>query len=387
MIYIFKNRVKINVKGRNVNRFIRRLIKNNIEILSLNYISKGEANIIIYEKDLEVIEKIKSIYELSVISVYGFLKLKKIIMFNMHIIVLCVVGFALFKMLTSMIFSIEVVHSNKEVRTTIMNELEKEGITKYSLKKDYNTLKKIKENILNRHKKDIEWLEIEEEGTKYIVRVEERSIPDTSVDETPRNIIAKKDAVVRRVISSKGQILKNTNDYVNKGDTIISGEVTLNDKVMGKVHASGKVYGEVWYVVHTKYPFAYYSEEETGNYKNSYVVKFLNHDIELSLNRYKYKKTKDKIIYKNEYIPLAISLQNQKEIKIKSDILTFDEAKEKAQNLAIKKINNALNKGEHIISHKYLRSSVKDGVIEVEMFFAVYENITDYSAITNTTPE
>ena len=39
------------------------------------------------------------------------------------------------------------------------------------------------------------------------------------------------------------------------------------------------------------------------------------------------------------------------------------------------------------MSHKYLKSSVKDGAIEVEMFFAVYEDITDYSAIANNAPE
>lgn len=376
-----KSKIKVNIRGRVVNRFIKRLIKNKIEILSLNYISKNEVNIIVFFKDYEKVEQLKSIYEINIVSVYGFLKLKKIITFNIHIIILCLLCFIIFKLLTNMIFSIEVIHSNKNIRNIVTNELKKEGISKYHFKKDYDSLEKIKQNILKRHKKDIEWLEIEEVGTKYTVRVEQRLLRSLKTNNKARNIIAKKDAVIKNVKSSKGVIIRNTNDFVKKGNIIISGEITLNEKVMDKVRASGKVYGEVWYIVHTKYPFAYYNEKETGREKKSYVLKFLNHNIELSFYKYKHKKTKDKIIYKSKYIPLSLSLQKQKEIKVKSEILTFDEAKEKAIELAREKIKNTLKEDEYIISSKYLKSTVKEGTIETENFFAVYENITDYSSI------
>ena len=40
-----------------------------------------------------------------------------------------------------------------------------------------------------------------------------------------------------------------------------------------------------------------------------------------------------------------------------------------------------LNKDEYIIRSKYLKSKVKEESVEVEMFFAVYEDITDYKNI------
>ena len=38
IIYDFKNKLKIKVKGKNIERFIKRLITNNIELLKIDYI-------------------------------------------------------------------------------------------------------------------------------------------------------------------------------------------------------------------------------------------------------------------------------------------------------------------------------------------------------------
>ena len=68
-------------------------------------------------------------------------------------------------------------------------------------------------------------------------------------------------------------------------------------------------------------------------------------------------------------MPFKLVKSNQRKTKITSEILTFDEALEKAQKLSIKKIKDKLQKDEYIIRHKYLKSVVKDSTIEVEMFF------------------
>ena len=116
-----------------------------------------------------------------------------------------------------MIFKIEIIHSNKDIRNLLREELKKEGIKKYALKKEYKEVNKIKQKILNKYKDKIEWLEIESTGTKITVRVEERKIPDKKIEETPRNIIAKKKGVIKKVIAKRGDIVKDMDDYVEKG--------------------------------------------------------------------------------------------------------------------------------------------------------------------------
>ena len=381
MIEKFKSKVALKIKGKNINRFIKRLTTRKINILSLKYINDNEAKIIIYKKDYEEVLKVKSIYEVLEEDVFGYLKIQRTLKINKHLIIFLLIGYLIFLTLTHMVFDIEVVHSNKDIRNLITEELKENGITKYTFKKSYQELNKIKEKILNDHPDEIEWLEIETQGTKYIVRVEEREIVRETENNNPRNIVAKKDAVIKKTIASKGDIVRNTDDYVKKGDIIVNGEIMLEDKSMGKVKAEGKVYGEVWYVTKTQYPFVYYEEKETGNTKENYAIKFLNKDIELSLKKYKNKKCEENVLLSHPLLPIKLVYQKQKEIKVISQILTFDEALVKAEDYATKKIEKNLRQDEYIIRSKYLKSSVKERTIEVEMFFAVYEDITSYQEI------
>ena len=68
-------------------------------------------------------------------------------------------------------------------------------------------------------------------------------------------------------------------------------------------------------------------------------------------------------------------------MKTISQVLTYDEAIEKAKEASIKEIKSKLKKPEYIIRSSYLKSNVNNSTIEVEMFFAVYEDITDYREI------
>ena len=230
MIEKFKSKVALKIKGKNINRFIKRLTTRKINILSLKYINDNEAKIIIYKKDYEEVLKVKSIYEVLEEDVFGYLKIQRTLKINKHLIIFLLIGYLIFLTLTHMVFDIEVVHSNKDIRNLITEELKENGITKYTFKKSYQELNKIKEKILNDHPDEIEWLEIETQGTKYIVRVEEREIVRETENNNPRNIVAKKDAVIKKTIASKGDIVRNTDDYVKKGDIIVNGEIMLEDK-------------------------------------------------------------------------------------------------------------------------------------------------------------
>ena len=381
MIEKLISKIFLNIKGKNINRFIKKLRTKRIEILSLKYKNPNEADIIIYKKDYETVLKIKSIYDVTELDVFGLIKIKRKIKISKHLIILTIIAFAIFLFFTHVIFDVEVIHSNKDIRNLLLNELKAEGIKKLSFKKSYNEISKIKEKILNKYPDKIEWLEIEEIGTKYTVRVEERTIVKEEESNTPRNIIAAKDGVLKKVIAEKGDIVKDMNDYVKKGDMIVNGELIFNEKVTGKVRAEGKAYAEVWYVTKTEYPFATYTETETGKTKDIYAIKFLNHTFEFTLHKFKTKKIEEEDIVKHPLIPLKLVKQKQKETKVTDQILTVEEAINKAKEKAENDIKKNLSKDEYIIRSKYLKSTVKESIVEVEMFFAVYEDITDYAEI------
>ena len=378
-MYKLVSKISLNIKGKNINRFIKKLNNNKIEILSLKYKSKDEADIIIYKKDYSKLLKIKSIYEITELEIFGLIKIKKNLKLSKHIIIITFISFLIFLMFTNVVFKVEVIHSNKDIRDLLLKELDREGIKKYTFKKTDKEIENIKEKILNKYPNDIEWLEIEENGTKYTVRVEDREIIKKEEDNNPRNIVAAKDGVLKKVIAESGDIVKDMNDYVKKGDLIINGDLIFNEKVKGRVKAKGKVYAEVWYVTKTEYPFIKKEEKETGKVKEVYAIKFLNHTLELALNKFKNKNIKEKEIIKHDLIPIKLVKQNQKEKIVKDIFLTPEQAIIEAKKKAEEDIEKTLSKDEYIIKSKYLKSNVKESIVEVEMFFAVYEDITDYS--------
>ncbi|MBR2833820.1 MAG: sporulation protein YqfD [Bacilli bacterium] len=381
MIEKLKSKVLLSIKGKNINRFIKKLITKKINILYLKYIDSHEVLILIYKNDYEKVLKLKTIYNVLEKDTFGLIKIKKSLKLNSHLIIIAVICIIFFYILTNLIFNVEIIHSNKEIRTLIRRELKENGIKKYTFKKSYKEKEKIKEKILNKYPDKIEWLEIIEEGTKYKVRIEEREIIKTKENNKPRNIVAKKDAVIKKVVADKGVIERNADEYVKKGDIVINGDIILNEKTKGKVRANGRVYGEVWYIIRANYPFVYSEEKKTGKSKDVYVIKYLNKDIELTLHKFKTKKIKENIIFHSQLLPIKLVKQTQNETKVKKWILTFDAALLKGKELMIQKMQKKLNKNEYIIRSKYLKSSANNSTIDIEMFFALYEDITDYKEI------
>ncbi len=382
LFYKIKSKIVVCVKGNNLERFIHRLVNNKIELLNIKYVKYNEVHITIYKKDYDNLIKLKTIYDISIVDEKGLIKLKNLIIKNIYFIMSVVICYVILKVLTSMVFDIKIVHNDKEIREIISNELQFHGIKKYSFIKNYDEIQTIKQDILNKYKDKIEWLEIENVGVKYIVRVQERSIIKNDKYERKRNVVSKKSAIIKSVKASSGVIIKNINDYVSPGDVIISGEIKLNEELKNIVDATGKVYGEVWYSTTVEYPFTYKEVKETGNAKTVYSIKFLNNYINLfDFNKYKSSIKDEKILFSNSILPIHFVRLKERETEVIDEVLTEELAIDRAYELSINKIKQNLNEDEYIIKSSILKTTIKEDKVILEMFFSVYEDITDYKEI------
>ena len=375
------SKIKLNVKGKNIERFIKRLKSNNIDLLKIEYIKYNEINIIIYKKDYEKLLELKTIYDVNMIDIYGIIKIRKVINIYKYLIMFIIVGIIFLIFLSNVIFNVEVIHNDKDLRNLIINELENYNIKKYKFKKNYNEIQNIKNDILNKYQDKIEWLEIEEKGTSYIIRVEPRIIPNNEINYEKQNVVASKSAIIKKIIKKDGDVVKNINSYVNKGDVIISGNIYLNDEVKDTIKADGIVYGEVWYNVKIEYPYIYSEIKEKSNYQDVYVLKIFDKEFEFTFNKFKDKKIEENIILQNNILPIYLVKQRQQELETISLLLTSEEAKDKATLEAIKKMNEKLDDDEKIIDYKVLNFNVEEDKVILDVFFTVYENITGYSKI------
>lgn len=379
---LFSSNIKIKIIGKNTNNFIRKLIKNKINIIKIIPINYKEIDIIINYKDIDKINKIKSIYDVKVTNVYGFLNILRIIKKNIYLLISLLFGLSIIFILSNTVFNIEVIHSSSKIITLVNDELEKNGIKKYSLMKSYAEVEKIKNKILEDNKDNLEWMEIIRSGTKYIVRVEERIIKKNNDDNDSYDIVAGKNAVIKRINAISGEKVKNINTYVRKGEIIISSNITLpnNDKISSS--AKGSVIGEVWYNIDVEYPYYYHEVKYTGRKKKVLVLNFINKKISFfDFKKYKSFDKDVKYIFKDYFNIMSLTYEYQYETNIIDKYYTKEEAKEKAVNLAKEKLREKYDKIIDI--DKIIITSERDfnAKIRLSLFTKCIEDITKYEKV------
>jgi len=247
------NRVKISIQGKNYNYFLKELTRRKINIYNIEKNNKIIEIIVDYD-DYKKITDIKTTYKIKIIRRYGLNRYIYLLKTYSLIILMFIIGLVINILLSHLILKVEVIHPNKRVRNKIYNDLNKLGLRKFKLKLSYDQRNEIKEKILEQEKDTIEWLEIEEQGTKYIVKVEERKKNKEENKCPERNIIAKKNAIITRIEAVSGEVIKKKNDYVSQGETIISGLIHNKETIVTKRCSEGKIYGEVWYTVKVLIP-------------------------------------------------------------------------------------------------------------------------------------
>lgn len=371
------NRFKLKIIGKNTKRFIKDLIKLKISIYYMENYEKYSI-IIVDEKGFNKIKKKKTSYEIILIKEYGFIRIKNLCKKYSLFLIALFLGFILIKILSNIIFSIEVEHSKKEIRELILNDLEEYGIKKYNFRVNYQKKEEIKKKILSKETDRIEWLEIDRIGTKYIIKVEERIKNNINKKKEAQHIIAKKDAMILSIYAVSGEVKKKQYDYVKKGEILISGFITRDEKIVTKTKAEGDVYGEVWYNVKVDLPKKYKTVNKTGKIKKKVEINIFNKSIFLfDFKKFKTYKIDRNQIFKNKILPIKINLSTLYETNEITEIYNNKNVTKKSIKIASNKLKEKISKNSSIISKKVLKKTEKESRIVVDVFFKVKEDIKD----------
>ena len=361
-------------------KYFNKLFRYGIYINNIKKINKDEYLLYLDLDNYNKILKFKKIFEIEFIDYRGYIKYKNIFRNNIVFFIMFVISLFYIIFLSNVIFSIEIKTTNKDLNNLVMHELNRNDISLYKFVKSFETKEKIKKKILNDNKNSLEWLEITRHGSKYIVNVEERIIKNIDNDNTPTDIVASKNAIILSIEARSGSIVKKLNDYVKCGDIIVTGSITHKEEVVDKIRADAIIYGETWYKVHVSYPMSYYEKTYTSNKSNRLKIKVLNKNIIIG-KKYKEEEIKERPIIYNKFLPIRLSLEKVQETVLIDDLYTVDEAYEEGLKLARIKLLKGLGKDSKILSEKKLKIIVNNSTIDVDIFFKVYENITEIRRI------
>lgn len=357
------------MKNLNINIYDTRYIKDSI-ILKVN------------ESDLS---KIKKFYFFDIINYYGPKTILNNLKINrIYILYFLIILFLIF-VYTRFIIDIDVLTNNQELRGIVLNELDKQSISKYTLIKKDKKLLSIKEQIIKNNNDLIEWLNIERKGMKYIINIEPKIEKNKNIEEHYCNIISTKDALISRIYSKKGIEMVDINDSVKKGDTLISGDIIYNNETKNQVCASGMVYGKTWYTINITIPKTYEKTARLAKERYNILIKHNNKKYKIFKPRLEtYEEETKKII---NIFGLEIYLEKEIEISITNVKYTEEELNLKIEELTNDKMSKTLNGKNQIIDRKVLKKQDNNSTIDIELFIVAEEQISkvDTTDINNKT--
>lgn len=287
--------------------------------------------------------------------------------------------FSLILVLSSFIWSIEVLGLEKISKMDIIRVLEGEnirpGIIKYNIDKDY-----ISSLLLNGFE-HISFASIDIKGTKLIVSIYEQDIPPEKLDiNIPCHIIAKKKGVIVKAIVKNGKTMVRKGDVVKKGQVLIAGMITdENTEDTIPIHAEGEVLAKTRYYYRLDEPIVKTIEEKTGNIVEVHEIRFGEKGIrffkeDIPFNHYIENIREIKPFKERINLPFKLLVHEYIEVEKKEAKQNIEFLKKSSYIKAIEQLNKEIPEDAQIES-KDVIYNIEKGILSTQVVIEVVEDI------------
>ena len=373
---LFSNYVLIEINSYSPNKVVI-FLKNHGVNIYYSEICKDKAILKIKYLDISIIKKY---YKFSINKYYGFLNLIIQIRNNVFLMIYFLAVIIIIYIYTFLIVDVQITTNNKKLEKIVRIDLKKHGIDKYTFFYKLKEIDKIKYKILKDNTKVLEWLNIEKNGMKFIVNIEPKVEKNPGVLLEKCNIIARKNGMVSKVITSKGREVVDVNDVVNKGDILISGIIDYNNEVKGYVCAKGSVYAKTWYTINISVPKSYVSSKKTNISRYNLIFKYKNDSYKIFKDRIKNAVISSKTIFK--LFDYRIVLEKRTLVKKEKTYYRQKDINKLIDKVIDKKMKNILYGDYKIIEKNVLKKVDNDSRIDIEVFVIALEDIALSSTFT-----
>ncbi|HEX6922659.1 MAG TPA: sporulation protein YqfD [Bacillales bacterium] len=388
---LFFGQVRIEVRGRRAESFMNRCIEHGISITNIS--RTGEQSIVctVQSEDVRKLRPLlrESDCKLHIVGRKGLPFFIKRMSFKKGFIAGLILFASLLFVLSNMLWSIEIKGAEPETEHEIRQLLDKMGVERgkfqFSLPSKENMQHAITDRI-----DDVAWVGVSLNGTTYKFNVLEKEIPEEEEALTPRNLVAGKEAVIHNIYVEQGAAKVQPDDYVQKGDVLISGIIGEDKKHRKVVPAKGKVWGETWYESEITVPLVTELKTYTGKNYTKHKLKVFGFSIpiwgfsEPDFKKYDIKTKSTPVKFLGWTLPISYETQTYLQTDIAKRKFNKKQALAEAKRLGKKDLRKKLDKKDKIKSQKVLRKSVENGKVKVMMYYTVIEEITVEQPLINT---
>lgn len=275
--------------------------------------------------------------------------------------------------------------SEETILTFLQNENAGFGVPKRNI-----DCEELEEKLRSAYSEVI-WTSVKVYGTKMTVELQENLLPEEEYeakDDTPEDIVAKKDGVIASMVTRTGTPLVTADMEVKKGDILVSGRAEiLNDdgEVAEYIYpgADADIIAEVNFYYEDEINISYQDKIKTGRAKKDYGIRFFDYHLKNPIFRQDYEQfdltehASQLHFTDNFYLPVYFETYLYEECKTEEKTYSKTEAAAIAQSRFAQYLANLEEKGIQILE-KNVMIEKADQKYVVTGTVDAYESIVSY---------
>jgi len=322
---MFANHLVLKVEGENLNKFLNMLMFNKV-LLSVEEKSENSLVIVVnlayFKKIVNIAKRTQS--KIHILRKRGiYFLLREITVYKLISIIFCI--FLLFSFHLFMFdVRIQAQDADKLIENKIMQKLKDYGIKPFMLKKRIDE-KELSQKLLT-DLEDLMWVKVKKEGGLLVVEYVKREEGVTK--NKWGRIFAKSNGVIQKLI------LKSGNALVKEGDTVIAGQLLVDNKIVTKdgneyyEDAIAEIIASTFYSVSKKFTLPAYQKVYTSKKNVPFIVigrhEFMPKFVVTNNDNCDKIKIKE---YKFFIVPIRAGIYEIKRYELKKYTFNFDEVK------------------------------------------------------------
>lgn len=386
-------RVRVKAEGRGVERLLNRMVQEGIAVWNVKRYRTGVVRMQISLQDIHRLREIvrETDFEGDIVFNGGegapFLwkRLKK----NSGFLIGLFLFFMLVAFLSNMTWGIEIKGAAPETEHQVRKELKKMGIqvgTSHLLNQD---LKEIQKTLTERID-HITWIGVDLKGTTFHFQVVEKTEPKEQKGRSPGHLVADRKAVIAEMFVEKGKPVVKVNQFVRKGQLLVSGIIGDDEdqKRQKTVSAKGEVLGKTWYTTQVEFPLTSKFEVFTGDELrkryvsvNGMLIPFWGFE-KNTFNQFGTETKEYPIKFLGWKMPLAYTEKTIREKEQYERSLSEKQAVEAAKELARHDLLSKISEEAKVEKDILLQEQIENGKVSLTINFQVIENIAKEKPIT-----
>lgn len=281
--------------------------------------------------------------------------------------------------LSNMVWGIEIHNAKPATEHAIRKELDAMGVQKGKFQFFIDDVDQIQRKLSDRIEA-LTWVGVELKGTTFHLQVVEKKQPKEIKATSPQHLVATKKAIIKEMFVEKGVSKVKINDYVQKGDLLVSG-VIGTEKAPEIVPAKGIIRGETWYRVGVEIPLETNFSVFNGEEKTRYGLKFWDMNIPIwGFIKPTYPEMEEEVTnrplrFLQWELPISYVEQTWRSKEDVTRKYTRQEAVKEAEKMARKDLEKKLGDEAEIIGENILRETVDNGKVNLSIHYQVIEEI------------